>query len=323
MENKYSIILGNLGNTCDRFCKGYKNNPTSEEMLDMAARKMPYIKGVELVGTWDIRPDNVKDMKKRLADYGLECASIIPDTFTDPDFGKGMVTSTNAAVRRKALDYLRGMCEVALEIDCRIMNLWMAQDGYDYQLTADYDREREWLREAVRTLAVEFPTLRFALEYKPKEPRNFSYHARMSDTILAAKETGCPNVGVTIDTGHSFVAGENVAEAVVLAKRAGDMLFHMHFNDNHGSWDDDMIVSTVHFTTYVELLFWLRKTGYGGWLSMDQYPYREDAIDAISESLYWVKKYETIVDENYAEIERLIGLNDAVETSRFLRMLVK
>lgn len=323
MENKYSIILGNLGNTCDRFCKGYKNNPTSEEMLDMAARKMPYIKGVELVGTWDIRPDNVKDMKKRLADYGLECASIIPDTFTDPDFGKGMVTSTNAAVRRKALDYLRGMCEVALEIDCQIMNLWMAQDGYDYQLTADYDREREWLREAVRTLAVEFPTLRFALEYKPKEPRNFSYHARMSDTILAAKETGCPNVGVTIDTGHSFVAGENVAEAVVLAKRAGDMLFHMHFNDNHGSWDDDMIVSTVHFTTYVELLFWLRKTGYGGWLSMDQYPYREDAIDAISESLYWVKKYETIVDENYAEIERLIGLNDAVETSRFLRTLVK
>ena len=323
MENKYSIILGNLGNTCDRFCKGYKDNPSSEEMLEQAAKKMPYIEGVELVGTWDIRPDNAKDMKKRLADYGLSCASIIPDTFGDKIYGKGFISSTDPAVRRKATDYLRSMCEVALEVDCGIINLWMAQDGYDYQLTADYDMEREWMTEAIRSLAVEFPSLRFALEYKPKEPRNFSYHARMADKIMAAQGTRCANVGVTIDTGHSFVAGENVAEAVVLAKRAGDMLFHMHFNDNHGSWDDDMIVSSVHMTTYVELLFWLKKTGYKGWLSMDQYPYREDAIDAISESLHWVKKYETIVEEYYGEIEQLIRANDAVATSRFLRKLVK
>ena len=112
------------------------------------------------------------------------------------------------------------MCEVALQVDCRIVNLWMAQDGYDYLLTADYDREREWMTEAIRALASEFPSLKIALEYKPKEPRNFSYHARMADTILAAQETGCRNVGVTIDTGHGFVGGENVAESIVLAGRA-------------------------------------------------------------------------------------------------------
>lgn len=322
MRNKYSIILGNLGNTCDRFCKSYKSNPSSEEMLDMAVKKMPFVEGIELVGTWDIRPDNVKEMKKRFRDYGIACASIIPDTFTVKEYGKGSLTSTDPKTRTSAMDYLREMSDVALEMDCKIVNLWMGQDGYDYLLTADYDQEREWLREATSALARAYPTLRFSLEYKPKEPRNFSYHARMADTILAAKETGCSNVGITIDTGHSFVGGENVAEAVVLAKRAGDLLFHMHFNDNHGSWDDDMIVSSVHFTCYVELLFWLRKTGYEGWLSMDQYPYREDAIDAISESILWVKKYEQIVDQYYDDIEALIRLNDAVETSRFLRRVI-
>ena len=30
---KYAAILGNLGNTCDRFCGGYKDNPSSMEML--------------------------------------------------------------------------------------------------------------------------------------------------------------------------------------------------------------------------------------------------------------------------------------------------
>ena len=322
MQNKYSIILGNLGNTCDRFCKGYKSNPSTEEMLELAVKKIPYIEGIELVGTWDIRRDNVKEMKSLLKGYGIECSSIIPDTFTDKIYSGGSITSTDPKVRSKALDYLRDMSDIALEIDCKLLNLWLGQDGYDYMLTADYDQEREWLKEATTKLAKEYPMLKFALEYKPKEPRNFSYHARMADTILAAKETGCSNVGVTIDTGHSFVGGENVSESVVLAKRAGNLLYHMHFNDNHGSWDDDMIVSSVHFTCYVELLFWLRKTGYEGWLSMDQYPYREDAVDAISESILWVKKYEQIVDQYFDEIESLIKLNNAVETSRFMRKLI-
>lgn len=322
MSYKYSIILGNLGNTRDRFCPGYKENPSTEKMLEMALKSIPQIKGIELVGTWDIRPDNVKEMKKRLDDAGVECASIIPDTFTSALFGKGSITSIDSKVRKQALAYLRQMCAIAMEMDCKIMNLWLGQDGYDYLLATNYDLERDWLTENTKALAVEFPELKFSLEYKPKEPRNFSYHARMADTILAAKETGCPNVGITIDTGHSFYSGENVAEAVVLAKRAGNLLFHMHFNDNHGSWDDDMIVSSVHLTTYVELLFWLRKTGYKGWISMDQYPYREDAVEAISESILWVKKYEQIVDTYYDKIEELIQLNDAVKTSKFLRELL-
>jgi len=315
---KYSVILGNLGNTCDRFCKGYKDNVSTEEMLAQAV-KIPYVEGIELVGTWDIRPDNVKDMKKRMEDYGKTCVSIIPDVFTGKEYSKGSITNTDPVIRQKSLSYLRQMSEIALEMNCKVVNLWMGQDGYDYLLAADYDQERDWLREGTTQLATEFPTLKYALEYKPKEPRNFSYHARMSDTILAAKETMCKNVGVCIDTGHSFIAGENVAEAVVLAKRAGNLLFHMHFNDNHGSWDDDMIVGSVHSTVYIDLLFNLKKTGYAGWLSMDQYPYRENATDAISESILWVRKFEKIVEENFAEIEALVKLNDAVETSRFLR----
>lgn len=96
----------------------------------------------------------------------------------------------------------------------------------------------------------------------------------------------------------------------------------MHFNDNHGSWDDDMMVASVHSTIYVDLLFQLKKTGYQGWLSMDQYPYREDATDAIGESVLWVRRFEEIVENNFAEIENLIRQDDAVETSRFMRKML-
>jgi xylose isomerase len=93
----------------------------------------------------------------------------------------------------------------------------------------------------------------------------------------------------------------------------------MHFNDNHATWDDDMIVGTVHSVTYLETLYWLDRTGYGGWLSMDQYPYREDGAAAIGESILWLVRFDEILQEYRSEIDRLIAEGDAVQTSRFLR----
>ncbi|MEI8289027.1 MAG: sugar phosphate isomerase/epimerase family protein [Verrucomicrobiota bacterium] len=321
MKRKYSVILGNLGNTRDRFCTGYKDNPDAFTMLQRAA-KIPHVTGIELVGTWDIRPDNVREMKKLLAKLGLECVSIIPDLFADKRFWKGSYSAGDPKVRRYAMDYTRKMCDVAGDLGCSMLNIWPGQDGYDYLLCADYERERTWLCDAIARLGREYPQLRFALEYKPKEPRTHSYLARMADTLLLAQETGCSNVGVTIDTGHAFVAGEDVGEAIVLAKRAGQRLFHMHFNDNHAMWDDDMIVGTVHSVCYIEMLYWLDRCGYQGWFSMDQYPYREEATDAIGESILWLRQFDQILQKHRSKIDSLVSGNDAVATSRFLRQVI-
>ena len=193
-DRRYSVILGNLGNTCDRFCSSYKTNPDTMDML-RAAAAIPHVKGIELVGTWDIRPDNAAQMKQALADLGLECVSIIPDLFADKTYWKGSYSSKEESVRRHAIDYTRRMCDIAGELGCKIINLWPGQDGYDYLLTADYEKEREWECDAVRQLATAYPDLWFALEYKPKEPRTHCYMARMADTLLLAQETGCANVG--------------------------------------------------------------------------------------------------------------------------------
>lgn len=321
MERKYAVILGNLGNTRDRFCNGYKVNPPSLEMLKQAAT-IPHVSGIELVGTWDIRPDNVKEMGHALEGLGIECVSIIPDLFGDKIFSKGSLSSSQAAIRGRAVDHVRAMCDAAAELGCRLINLWPGQDGYDYLLSADYETERAWLCESVSQLANSYPGLKFSLEYKPKEPRTHSYMARMADTLLLALETGAPNVGVTIDTGHAFVAGEVVGESIVLAKRAGDRLFHMHFNDNHMTTDDDMIVGTVHTVTYLETLYWLDRCGYQGWLSMDQYPYRENAAEAIGESILWLRHFEAILDQNREVIDTLVQRQDPVSTSRFLRSVL-
>ncbi len=321
MDRKFAVILGNLGNTCDRFCSSYKTNPDTLSMLKAAA-SIPGVQGIELVGTWDIRPDNVSDMRRALNDLNLQCVSILPDLFADPIYGKGAYSSKTPSVRKAAIDYTRQMCDIARQLDCTTLNIWPGQDGYDYLFTADYAAERAWECEAIRTLALEFPDLQFALEYKPKEPRTHSYLARMADTLLLAQETECTNVGVCIDTGHAYVAGEVVAESIVLSQRAGNRLFHMHFNDNYGSWDDDMIVGSVHSIAYLETLYWLDRCGYQGWLSMDQYPYREDAAGAIGESIQWLMRFDALLQAHRKTLDALIQQGDPVVTSRTLRQIL-
>ena len=318
---KYAAILGNLGNTCDRFCGSYKDNPSSLEMLKRAG-KIDGITGIELVGTWDIRPDNVGEMRQALDAMNLECVSIIPDLFANKVWRFGSLSAKDPAVRDQAMTYLRRMSDIAREMKCKIVNIWPGQDGYDYLFQGNYLTERNWLVENIATLAQAYPDLKFALEYKAKEPRTHSYLARMSDTLLVCLQTGCPNVGVTIDTGHAFLGGENVAEAVVLAKQAGNRLFHMHFNDNYKCWDDDMMVGSVHSIDYLELLYWLDECGYGDWFSMDQYPYREDAAGAISESINWLKAFDRIVTANREKLKSTLAVGDAVATSRLLRKIM-
>ncbi|NCC63684.1 MAG: sugar phosphate isomerase/epimerase [Spirochaetia bacterium] len=318
--SKYSIILGNLGNTCDRFLSsGYKDELPKETLIRQAS-EIDGVEGVELVGTWDVTIDNTERVGEMLNKYNLSCVSIIPDHFSQKRWGRGSLAARDPDIRKQALDYTYECVEMARKLGCSTLNIWPGQDGYDYILQADLIRQRDWMLQNIKKVAADAPDIKFALEYKPKEPRNFSFLARASDTLLLAKETGLDNVGVCIDTGHAFVAGENVAESVVILQQYGRKLFHMHFNDNYGNWDDDMIVGSVHFPVYVETLFYLKETGYDGYLSMDQYPYREDAQGALRESVEFLQMIDNILnDQVMQEIRDLLVSGDAVKSQRWLR----
>jgi sugar phosphate isomerase/epimerase len=321
--SKYSIILGNLGNTCDRFLSsGYKTQPTKAEMIRQAAA-IPGVRGVELVGTWDVTRENVEEVGELLAKHALACVSIIPDHFSQQRWGKGAFTSKDPAIRAQAYEETCAAAEMARTLKCPLINLWPGQDGYDYVFQSNYLQDRRRTIEAVAAAARAYPDIKFSLEYKPKEPRTHSTWAHAADTLLVAKETGQPNVGVTIDTGHSLVGGENVAESAVILSDYGRRLFHMHFNDNYRGWDDDMIVGSVHFIEFLELLFWLREVGYDGWFSMDQYPYREDGQGALRNSVEFLQGLEAMLEGTAMdEIRSLIAEGDAVKSTAWFRAKV-
>jgi xylose isomerase len=318
-QDKYAVIISNFGNRSDRFLSGYGEDRTLPQLFDTATR-VPDLSGVEIVGTWHITPRNVTDIREQLASHNLKLVSIIPDQFASQVWSRGAFTAKDATVRAQAVAETKQMMDIAAELGCDLINIWNGQDGYDYPLQADYIQERDWLTEGIRACAQHRRDVRLSLEYKIKEPRTHSYLGNVCGALLVALEVGLPNVGVTIDVGHALTAYEDVGESVAILTRAGNKLFHMHFNDNYRLWDDDMIVGSVHTIEYLELLYWLDRAGYDGFLSMDQYPYREDPEGAIAESIQWLKALRGVVNRAGADrITDVIRRGDAIEASRLMR----
>lgn len=94
----------------------------------------------------------------------------------------------------------------------------------------------------------------------------------------------------------------------------------MHFNDNYGAWNNGMIVGSIHFPEFLEMLYWMERAGYDGWFRMDQYPYRGDGHGAVRASVLFVQRMHALLEKiGLAEIGELIGRRDPVATAAIVR----
>lgn len=320
---KFSVILGNVGMCADRYLStGYSAPFTVEQMFQRVA-SIKGVEGIELVSNWHLTAKTVNKVKENMQQAGLKLAAIIPDHFGEMKWGKGAFTSKNPKIRRDAVSATCELMDIAKELGGDLVSLWPGQDGYDYYFQGDYIEERNWFEEGVRECCNYRPDVRVSIEYKIKEPRNFSYPSTAASCLLMAGEIGADNCGVTIDYGHAQVAGENVAESVALLKKYGDKLFHVHMNDNYGYWDDDMITGSVHTIPFIEFFYWLKRTGYQGYISTDQYPYREDGRDAVNESVRWFEIFSKLADQiDERELAEIHKTGNACAVSAFLRKLM-
>ncbi len=318
----YSVILGNVGQCSDRYMTcGYDRPFELPELFERVA-SIPGVTGVEYIGNWHLSDKTVHQISDLQKQYGLRAVAVIPDHFGTPIWGKGAFTAPDKDVRKAAVAETLKTAELAREIGCPIISIWNGQDGYDYPLQADYINAGQWLAEGLGECCTLAPDMKISLEYKPKEPRNHCFIPNVWSALTLIAESGVPNMGITIDVGHSLEAYENVSEAVCAAMSRGKM-FHFHMNDNWRLWDDDMIAGSVHTIEFIEMFYWLKKLDYTGFISTDQYPYRENSRDAVAQTVKWMQTFERIADEiDMDEVQAILDRNDAVASNEYLRRLM-
>ena len=290
----FGACLPTFASCADRYClSGYGGGGTTvEEMLDLA-KEVEGLDGLELVGNWHVNDKNIRQVSKMFKDRGFKITALSPDLWTQAKWGKGSLAAPDAKTRRAAVDEIKKVMDWGAELNCPYAAVWPGQDGFDYHFQADYIEAWKWMRDGLAACMAHNDKVTVLVEYKPREPRTHCFVDSAAKVLLLLD--GLDKVKVTLDVGHSLQGGENVAQSVALLSHYGK-LEYMHFNDNYGSWDDDMIVSSVHVVAYLELVYWLKKIDYKGWLTLDIFPYRENGAGPAIQCREWLKGLFKAID---------------------------
>ena len=269
-EPRYGAGLWHFAQYVDRYATdGYGPPVTTLEAIDLAGQ-VGDLAVVDI--TYPFNPPTLApgEVAAALKRNNLGAIGITPEIYTR-EFCRGAFTNPDAAVRARTLDLVSEAVGVARELGCDYVKLWPGQDGHDYPFQVDHGQIWSYAVTGLRSLAQAHPETRFAIEYKPREPRVSMFFSSAAKTLLAIQDMGVDNVGILLDFGHSLYGGESPAEAARLIHSRG-LLFAIDVNDNFRGWDDDLVVGSVHLTETLEFFSTLRECGWDGVLAAGPVP---------------------------------------------------
>lgn len=305
----------------------FKNGGGSHDLpgvlgLLSRAATVPGLNAVDLNFPDHLDKVDLREMRRHLDGLGLAVNGFAMRYYSDPGFKIGAFTNPDARLRRLAIDQTKRGIDQMLELGGSLMTLWMGQDGFDYSFQADYARLWDQTLEAISEVADHVPTSEVSIEYKPNEPRSFALMPDIGTTLLAIREMGRKNVGVTIDFAHVLYADEMPAYAVALAARSSK-LFGVHLNDGYAKRDDGLMVGTVHPIQTMELIHVLEEIGYSRPIYFDTFP-DTTGLDPVAEcaaNIATVEAMRRTVRKLQADnrLKEAIANQDAVTSSAIVR----
>lgn len=303
---KFATRLNSFASMAHKFWPDLQEKPSVMMMAERAAT-------VEGLTHLDLNyPDHVDEdiltQTRRLSDLGLGVNGLAMRYYTNPNFKLGAFTHPDPKVRQEAIDLTKRGIDAARATGSDLMTIWPGQDGFDYSFQGDYNRMWQDEVDAIREVADHDPACKISIEYKPNEPRAFSLLPDMATTLLAIKEAGSPNLGVTLDFAHVLYADEVPAFAAAMINRHSRLL-GVHLNDGYGKRDDGLMVASVNTKATLELLWQIQKDGYDGAIYFDTFP-DASGLDPVHECEVNIETVQGLL----ASVDRLNADNRLHET---------
>ena len=108
------------------------------------------------------------------------------------------------------------------------------------------------------------------------------------------------------------------ADALHLGARRSKLV-SVEVNDNWREWDDDMAVGSVHLIETLEFLHALRQIDWQGPILLDQFPFREDPIQAAHSSIRTIRALDGLLDRiDLTALTAAQDRQDALEAQRIV-----
>ncbi len=291
MKLKHSVMVGMLGRVADRFHE-YQPAADMRQRFEMA-KSVQGADGIEIVYPNDFA--NIDETIRMVKEYELAVSAVNLNVKGADKWQNGSFTNPDPTLRADAVQDLKRTMDLAVELGANMVTCCPLIDGHNYNFQVDYLKQWKWLEEGICEGAQHRSDVRVSLEYKLNELRNYNLLSDMGRTLFLCERLGLAHVGVTMDVGHALIAKETPAEALSLASQY-DKLYYVHFNDNAREWDWDMLPGSVNLWDLIEMVFYLKRLDWDGWLSYDVVVREGDRVEGMSASIAIVKMAEQFVN---------------------------
>jgi xylose isomerase len=209
-------------------------------------------------------------VKKMLADEGLFCEFVAPRLWEHPDTIDGGFTANDPAQRKYALERSKRTVDIAREMGCRDIVLWLAREGTYIREAKDPIASCERILEAVNSLLAHDSSIRILGEMKPNEPMDQAYLPTPGHFLALCYRTIDPSrTGVLIESAHSILAGLDPSDDMAYALWH-KKLWSVHLNDQNGlKYDQDKVFGSVDLRRAFNTVWVLERAGYDGCVGLD------------------------------------------------------
>jgi sugar phosphate isomerase/epimerase len=293
---KISAGLWCLGSFPERYVPlGYFDELSLEQQLEIMG-SIDGLDGLGIIYPTDPLPADPGSLVKKLAEFNLKVADISIDNYSHRRWKNGSFCTNEEKIRKENLALCKEGIDFAANIPGSKVMLWPAHDGFDYPFQVDYTQGWKTLVESYKEICNYNRDVTISLEYKQKDPRQRQYISNMGKMMMLINDVGMDNFTGCIDTGHSLMSQESLAETVMLL-HLHDKLGIVHLNDNYRDSDPDLIFGTVAFWENLEMYYYLKKIGYDGWHEIDIVSSRDDRAKSMKLVVKLARKYEELSEK--------------------------
>ena len=205
-----------------------------------------------------------KDVKRLIESQGLTPEIVAPRLWFAPQTIDGAYTSNHPADRDYALERSKRCVDIANEIGCRNIVLWLAREGTYLREAKDSAGAVGRIIDAINTLLDYDPHIRVLVEPKPNEPMDQAYIPTIGHALGLAYISQDPDrVGGLIESAHAILAGLDPSDELGYALHH-KKLWSVHLNDQNGlKFDEDKAFGSVDIRRAFNQVRILEEYGYG------------------------------------------------------------
>ncbi|WP_410512700.1 sugar phosphate isomerase/epimerase family protein [Paenibacillus sp. BR2-3] len=303
------------------------------------ATRLNSFKGMSIVDTFDqigkvsglthvdlnypehFQTNSVEEIKAGLERNSLKLNAIAP-RFRG-QFINGELGNADPEISRKAIELCKQSIDVCRELGGNNIIVWLGYEGFDYSFQINYSKVWKQVTEAFAEICEYGSDLKISIEYKPFQPRAYSFISSYGDTLLMVNDVGASNLGVTLDFCHMLMKAENPSYGLSLVAER-NKLYGVHLNDGNKLNDDGLMVGSVNFMQSLEFIFYLKKYNYNGVIYFDTFPERENPLDELKANIAMYRKIDALIDQmGLPKLQSIVDSNDAIAAQEIMFACLK